>query len=245
MSIPGLNDWLVTPQGRYVLDWEQRRCDLVLSDVFGFNAVQLGLAKVDLLRTNRMPLRIHCDDSYLPGLQARAQPYHLPFASASLDLVVLPHVLEFSAYPHQVLREVERVLVPEGQVLITGFNPWSLWGLRRKFCRKGFPRNGNYLGVARLKDWLILLGFEVNGGRFGCYAPPLETESGLQGCRWMELAGDRWWPIFGGVYMLQAVKRVHGMRLILPKWRDRLAQAKALAPSPAVPRTNRISSNHE
>jgi SAM-dependent methyltransferase len=246
MSIPGLNDWLETPQGRYVLDWEQRRCDLVLSDVFGFNAVQLGLVQVDLLRSNRMPLRIHCDDGEAPGLQARAQPYHLPFASASVDLVVLPHVLEFSAYPHQVLREVERVLVPEGQVLITGFNPWSLWGLRRKLgCRPAFPWNGRYLGVARLKDWLTLLGFEVNGGRFGCYAPPLETEPKLQGCHWMELAGDRWWPIFGGVYMLQAVKRVHGMRLILPKWRDRLAQAKALAPSPAVPRTNRILSKHE
>ncbi|MDD5296816.1 MAG: methyltransferase domain-containing protein [Rhodocyclaceae bacterium] len=244
MSIPGLNEWLETPLGRYVLDWEQRRCDQVLGDVFGFNALQLGLAEVDLLRANRMPLRMRCDDVQSRiGVQSMALPHHLPFAGASLDLVVLPHVLEFAAYPHQVLREVERVLVPEGQVLIAGFNPWSLWGLRRRLARPGFPWNGQYLSVARLKDWLTLLGFEIQGGRFGCYAPPLEKERSLQRCRWMDLAGDRWWPIFGGVYMLQAVKRVHGMRLIQPKWRERLAQAKALAP--VVPRTNRVSNEHE
>lgn len=234
MSIPGLNDWLETPQGRYVLGWEQARCDLVLADVFGFNAVQLGMPQMELLRVNRMPLRFHCDQR--PGLDGVcALPHHLPFASASIDLVVLPHVLEFADFPHQVLREVERVLVPEGQVLITGFNPWSLWGLRRKMAcpGPGFPWNGRYLSVARLKDWLTLLGFEIQGGRFGCYAPPFHQSRSLARAGWMELAGDRWWPIFGGVYALQAVKRVHGMRLILPKWRERLARAKALAP--AVP----------
>ncbi len=244
MSIPGLNEWQATPLGRYVLDWEQYRCDQVLGDVFGFNALQLGMAELDLLRSNRMLLRMRCDDSQSAlGVHTMALSHHLPFANASLDLVVLPHILEFSDYPHQVLREVERVLVPEGQVLIIGFNPWSLWGLKRSLGGKGFPWNGRYLGVPRIKDWLTLLGFEIQGGRFGCYAPPLEKESRLQRCHWMELAGDRWWPIFGGVYMVQAIKRVHGMRLILPRWRDRLARAKALAP--AVPRTNKVTNKHE
>jgi SAM-dependent methyltransferase len=244
MSIPGLNEWQATPLGRYVLDWEQRRCDQVLGDVFGFNALQLGMAEQDLLRSNRMLLRMRCDDSQSGlGVHAMALSHHLPFANASLDLVVLPHILEFSQFPHQVLREVERVLVPEGQVLILGFNPWSLWGLKRRFGGKGYPWDGRYLGVPRIKDWLTLLGFEIQGGRFGCYAPPLEKERSLLRCHWMELAGDRWWPIFGGVYMLQAIKRVHGMRLILPRWRDRLARAKALAP--AVPRTNRVAEKHE
>lgn len=235
MSIPGLNEWLETPLGQYVLAWEQGRCDQALCDVFGFNALQIGLPQVNLLRANRMPLHVRYDE--IAG-GVRGLAHQLPFASASLDLVVLPHVLEFAVYPHQVLREVERVLVPEGQVLITGFNPWSLWGLRQKLERSdaAFPWNGHYRSVSSLKDWMTLLGFEIHGGRFGCYAPPLFATHDRHRFGWMELAGDRWWPIFGGVFMLQAVKRVHSMRLILPKWRERLARAKALAP--AVPRTD-------
>jgi ubiquinone/menaquinone biosynthesis C-methylase UbiE len=92
----------------------------------------------------------------------------LPFAAHSIDLVVMPHVLEFRADPHQILREVERVLIPEGEVLITGFNPISIWGLRRALpnCPGHFPWNGHYLSVRRLKDWLQLLGFEVERGSF-------------------------------------------------------------------------------
>ncbi len=234
MSIPGLNEWLQTPLGSYVLTWEQSRCDHALSDVFGFNALQVGLHSVDLLRSNRMPVHIHCSEQ--PGVaDMQALPHQLPFPSASMDLVVLPHVLEFSDFPHQVLREVERILVPEGQVLITGFNPLSLWGLRRRFMtQEAAPWLGHYRSVPCIKDWLTLLSFEIQGGRFGRYAPP--HEGLLQHCAWMELAGDRWWPVCGAVYMLQAVKRTHGMRLIPMKWRERLARAKALAL--AVPRAD-------
>ena len=230
MSNPGLNEWLDTPLGRYMLAWEQAKCDQAVADVFGFNAVQLGLGNVDLLRVNRIPFRFRCDVSTGP-LLVRADAHQLPFASASVDLVVLPHVLEFSPYPHQVLREVERILVPEGQVIITGFNPLSLWGVRKRLASPMAPSpwTGEYFSIRRLKDWLKLLGFEIQGGNFGCYAPPMA--SALQGWQWMDKAGDRWWPIFGGTYLLQAVKRVHGMRLIMPRWRDRLARAKALAPA--------------
>ncbi len=230
MSNPELNAWLETPLGRYMLAWEQAKCEQAVADVFGFNALQVGLSEVDMLRGNRIPFRFRCDDSSFL-VQVWGEAHQLPFASASVDLVVLPHVLEFSPYPHQVLREVERILVPEGQVVITGFNPLSLWGLRRRFASPMAPApwSGEYLGIRRLKDWLALLGFEIQGGNFGCYAPPMA--SALPRWQWMDKAGDRWWPIFGGTYLLQAVKRVHGMRLIMPRWRDRLARAKALAPA--------------
>jgi hypothetical protein len=124
------------------------------------------------------------------------------------------------------------VLVPEGQVVITGFNPYSLWGLRRRLSPRhaGLPWQGNYISVLRLKDWLKLLGFETQLGSFGCYAPAVSQQKWLHRWRFMELAGGRWWPIAGAVYMLQAIKRVHGMRLIMPAWRERKARAKALAP---------------
>jgi len=233
MSIQGFDDWLVTPQGQYVLQWEQAQYDLLVADIFGFNAVQLGLPQHDFLRANRMPFRFTCEDKFPPRATLQAKPHFLPFASASIDLVILPHVLEFDAAPHQILREVERVLMPEGHVVVTGFNPYSLWGARRKFSRAGSPPpwRGQYLSVLRLKDWFALLGFETHAGNFGCYAPPVTREKWLQSWRFMELAGNRWWPYAGATYIIQAVKRVHGMRLIIPPARrDLLARAKALAP---------------
>lgn len=237
MSIPALRSWLETPQGAYVLGWEQRRFDLALTDVFGFNAVQIGLLDHDLLRTNRMPFKFRCDE---PGAGGQCDVLtdlrHLPFAANSIDLVVLPHVLEFSADPHQVLREVERVLVPEGHVLVSGFNPYSMWGVRRGVhrvagrCEPVFPWVGSYLSMRRIKDWLKLLGFEPHAGWFGCYTPPVATERWLRRWRFLESAGSRWWPFLGGVYVVQAIKRVHGMRLITPKWSERAARAKALTP---------------
>ncbi len=233
MSIQGFDDWLATPQGQYVLDWEQSKHDLLVADIFGFNALQIGLPQHDFLRANRMPFRFRADDSSGVDVKVRADPHLLPFANASIDLVVLPHVLEFAINPHQILREVARILVPEGHVVVTGFNPFSLWGARRKFSRAEAtpPWRGQYLSVPRLKDWFALLGFETQAGSFGCYAPPATQEKWLRQWRFLELAGNRWWPIAGATYMIQAVKRIHGMKLITPTWSDRTSGAKALSPA--------------
>lgn len=239
MAIDGFADWLQTPQGRYVLDWEQAKLDNLLADIFGFNALQLGFPQIDFLRANRMPFRFACCGT--GGVAVSSDPHHLPFATNSLDLVVLPHILEFDANPHQILREVDRVLVPEGSTVVTGFNPFSLWGLRRLLAgrRGAAPWQGHYLSVSRLRDWFALLGHETRGGAFGCYAPPVTQEKWLQRWHFMEPAGDRWWPIAGGVYVLQAIKRQHGMRLVTPKWKDRMARAKALALVPRNPLTHK------
>jgi hypothetical protein len=152
---------------------------------------------------------------------------------------VLPHVLEFAAEPHQVLREVERVLIPEGQVIICGFNPASMWGLRQSMGRLTgahfLPMNGEFISVPRLKDWLKLLNMEVNRGHFGCYAPPCMTDKWLQRFRFMEKAGDRWWPYFGALYVVQAIKRVKGMRLVGPAWQSPVVGVRA-----GVPATNKM-----
>jgi len=229
MSILRLEEWLQTPQGRYLLDWEQDGLDRLVADIFGYHAVQLGLSGFDLLRANRMPRRIDCGPQ---GRDLRCSEYELPFATGSLDLVLLPHVLEFSAHPHRVLREVERVLVPEGSVVISGFNPLSLWGLRRLIARRGAeaPWSGHYRSAMRIRDWLNLLGFEIQESRFGCYAPPLRTPQWLERWGCLDRAGSRWWPVLGAGYLLHGVKRVQGMRLITPHWRGRKAVAKRLSP---------------
>ncbi len=231
-AMEDVSRWFSTPQGRYVLDWELRQYDNAVDDVFGFHAVQIGLPEADFLRENRIPLKIRAGSE--DGCTLTATPESLPLATHSVDLVVLPHVLEFSRRPHQILREAERVLIPEGQIVISGFNPLSLWGLKRRlgatlgWDNDHFPWRGRFIGLLRLKDWLTLLGFELNGGRFGCYAPPFAQARWLERFRFMEKAGDRYWPIAGGTYVIRAVKRHHGLRLVTPQWRDARAKRPAL-----------------
>ncbi|MDO9313223.1 MAG: methyltransferase domain-containing protein [Burkholderiaceae bacterium] len=250
-----LGAWFATPPGAYLLEWEQRHLDEAVADVFGFHALQLGLPQLDALRGNRMPHRWlavdtpHRSDGLvhakIPGQRAVALNCDfdaLPFDSQSLDLVVLPHALELARDPHLTLREVERVLMPEGRVVIIGFNPTSLWGMRQQtgFARRRLglgrgksmflPRERELIAYRRLRDWLRLLSFEVETGRFGCYRPPLRSDQWLSRFGWMEPAGGRWWPVFGAVYALTAVKRVRGMRLV-GLVRDQRLKAHA---SPAV-----------
>lgn len=230
MSIPGFAEWRDTPLGRYMVAWEQSKVDALVADVFGFHAVQVGLPECNYLRNNRIGFQLLCGQGTGAGLIC--EPFALPLETQSVDLVILPHVLEFSPHPHQVLREVERILMPEGQVMITGFNPVSLWGLRRLLARKHgvFPWQGQFMSVRRLKDWLQLLGFETQGGAFGAYIPPVTQQHWIDRFRFMDEAGDRWWPIGGGAYVIQAIKRVAGMRIIEPNWRLANQRRKNLAP---------------
>lgn len=264
-QIIGLADWLKTPPGEYMLDWERGQFDAAVSDIFGYHALQLGLPALDALRANRMPHQWLAQQDSPQGLLAPAPPTSmagegathasepssprraalmtdpaaLPFTENSLDLVVLPHTLELSQDPHAALREVERVLVPEGKVVISGLNPASLWGMRQRrahvYRRMGskslfLPEAGEFIGYWRLRDWLRLLGFEVESARFGCYRPALTSRQWLDRYEWMDKAGERWWPIFGAVYFMVAVKRVRGVRLLGPAWKT----SKAPAAAPAV-----------
>jgi SAM-dependent methyltransferase len=231
--------WFGTPQGAYVLDWERTQFDRATEDVFGFRAAQVGLPEFDILRQNRIPFRFSV--ALEPGAQVAADPIQLPFDSQSLDLLALPHALETHNEPHRMLREVERVLRPEGQVVISGFNTVSLWRaqqalwrLRARFAGGALPApwDASFIGLFKLRDWLRLLGLELNGGRFGRYAPPFRNERWIERCRFLEATGERWWPIVGAVYVVRAVKRVHGMRLVTPAWRRERARRRALAAIP-------------
>jgi SAM-dependent methyltransferase len=240
-----LRRWLATEQGRYVMAWEQRKIAPLVSDAFGFNAIQIGLPEIDFLEGNRIPLKIRLGDIQqlvTPGsnlapaldrIDLVCELPELPFAANSIDLVVLTHALEFHAHPHLLLREVERVLIPEGKLVIAGFNPYSLWGLRRRMprCSADGPWEGRFISLPRIKDWMTLLNMEIDRGHFGCYAPPFGRSEWLTRFGWMEKAGDRWWPVGAGVYLIRAVKRVYGMRLIKPNWKTATARRKIFSPA--------------
>lgn len=265
-EIIGLPQWLETPPGKYLLGWEQLQFDQAVGDIFGYHALQLGLSEMNTLADNRMPhqwlaatvaepasrcvgvVTSNGSASSLPKAALLADAGALPFATSSLDLVALPHTLELSQDPHESLREVERVLVPGGRVVISGLNPASLWAMRQQrghfYQRFGhkelfLPKTGDFIGYWRLRDWLRLLGFEVESARFGCYKPAFETAQWLARFDWMDRAGQRWWPIFGAAYFVVAVKRVRGLRLLEPAWKTR----KVVANSPVTVANKEKNSN--
>ncbi|MEB0137735.1 MULTISPECIES: class I SAM-dependent methyltransferase [unclassified Undibacterium] len=222
-----LDAWLALSAGQYVLAQERVLFDAMTADIFGYHALQIGMPQIDALAASRMPRRWLSNTALCaePGKSARPIVVshdftELPFDAHSMDLVVLPHVLEFASEPHQILREVERILIPEGRLIISGFNQASMWGARQLAARLGapayLPREGEFISAKRLKDWLKLLNMEVGRIDFRCYAPPCRSDKWLQRYHFMEAAGQKWWPYFGAVYMMQAVKRVRGMHLIGP-----------------------------
>ena len=238
MSIEQQQKWLATPLGNYLQAQEQVLFDEAVSDVFGFNALQLGMLDVDLLRNSRMPF---CFKAGVNQGAVNCSSIQLPFTPNSIDLLLLPHVLEFSVSPHQTLREAERVLLPEGYIMITGFNPMSFWGLNLLAGkRETYPWNGHFLTLSRIKDWLELLSFELVTASMTCHVPPFKNPAWLHKFQFMHKYGDRWWPRMGGVYFIVAKKRVIGMTLIRPNWKLAKPQTSLITvPSQKTDKQNR------
>lgn len=250
------HDWLHTPKGQYVLACEQAWCDHVLDDVFGYHALQLGMVNLQSMRNNRIPHQWTAElknwntpyKVSVPSASSNAvvsnqlvvSASYLPFPSETLDLMVLPHALELAEDPHGCLREVSRVLRPQGQVLVLGFQSWSLWGvawyLWHRYAKEAmapilsdaqtnevWPYRVSWISRKRLKDWLQLLDFEIVEERSGVHRPPLD--------RWLRQLPsiERFHPTLvsssferwtGAIYMIRAVKRVPGVRWVSPAWKN-------------------------
>lgn len=241
--MPVLNQqtWFTTPLGNYLQAQEQALFDEAVNNIFGFNAVQLGMWDADLLRNCRMPF------SFKAGARqgiVHCQSTQLPFQANSIDLLLLPHILEFSDDPHQTLREAERVLVPEGHIIISGFNPLSAWGLKRISAQaKGYPWDGDFFSLLRIKDWLALLDFDILEVKMGCYSFPFSNPSWLGRCQFMDKSGSRWWTMMGGVYFIVAKKRVLGMRVIRPNWKQNRLKSLVSVPTQRQPTQHQHRNN--
>lgn len=237
----GLAAWYRRWPGELVSKAECKLLAEMTSGLFGYQLVQLGSLGPGQDFLASCPIRQHTvvdvGGADKPG-QLRASPEALPIACDSIDAVLLPHTLDFAADPHQVLREVDRILIPEGRLLITGFNPWSLWGLwrllRRLFNRdrQETPWCGHFLSYSRLQDWLTLMGFDIERTDVRIFRPPFRRESTLKRLAFMESLGQRYWPMLSGVYVIKAVKRVSTLRPVGPVWkRSPAVGRRAIEPS--------------
>lgn len=242
-----LAKWYKTPIGRHVARVETACVEQMIENSFGHFLVQIGCSEQfgEALEQSRIRTRVLVAERCCAGgdgAPVQAYPSALPFASASVDAVLLPHTLDFAPQPQRVLRETERVLIPEGRILILGFNPHSAWGLMRAFLRRRrVPWCGNQLSAARLIDWLDLLGFQLELRQWLLFRPPLRSvyTSRLD---WLDDAGARWWPVLGGAYVIRAVKRRSLPTAIRPRWRGRPSFLPGGAVKPTVREGNHARS---
>jgi len=240
-----LRQWYKNRPGVWLQDEEQQVLDSALPDLFGYHLLQVGLSHhVDCSRASRIPHRVVMDvdlvqevmtvrevghESPCPSSPVQGLAEALPFASDSLDVVLLPHTLEFTSNPHEVLREADRVLIADGHVVILGFNPWGLWMFWRLVLawRGKPPWCGRFLRPARLRDWLKLLGFDVVASHGYFFRPPFRHYGIMNRLRFLERLGARLWPFFGGAYLLVARKRVATLTPVRPRWRPRRSRVSA------------------
>jgi SAM-dependent methyltransferase len=240
-----LQAWFETDLGRLLAKQEAECLNSRVATLFGYYVVQLGLPSrvEDLLRLsparNRVVMGRGGESS---GFDLQADSHQLPFASDSVDGMVLPHTLDFAADPHQVLREVERVLIPEGKVLLSGFNPWSQWGLWRllRFRSTSVPWCGHFFSGKRIQDWFSLLGFELEEVVYLHYRPPVFNSSIMQRLAFMERLGEKVYPLFGGVYVILAVKRAVTMTPLALKWRVK----KRVLPTAVEPTMRKLNESN-
>lgn len=219
-----LTDWYRTRPGKALLKAQMKQLDQLTTQCFGFHAVQLTpvrfkLPLQELRITHR--LSIHPDRSVHPDIQADFE--ELPLSGQSIDFLLMHHALDYSADPHTMLREVERVMVSKGYIAIVGFNPWSLWGIYSYFARF-FSNNPVYrttrIRRGRLLDWLKLLDLtpvniqhasfitpmpNVSMGTQLQYAPTNESSAGI--LRWR------------ATYIVLARKDTQALIPIKPIWR--------------------------
>lgn len=234
-----MHEWYGLHLGRLLFEAEKRVIDSVIVDLFGYHLLQVGsLAEnISLCDASRITHQIHLEMEYtgMPhssGLFANAAA--LPLTSESVDLVLLPHVLEFHSYPHQILREAERVLIPEGHVVIACFNPMSLWGLAHFLLawRRRVPWCGKFRHQTRIKDWLQLLGFEIVECKGVFYRPPFQHEKTMQKLAFMERLGQYDLPFGNASTILVAKKRTVTLTPVKPSWRTRrLVTGTAVEPT--------------
>ncbi|RBP51628.1 class I SAM-dependent methyltransferase [Arenicella xantha] len=206
--------WRDSPYAEHYFEQESPYLSAGLKQAVGPKALQVGTqVEQSLIDDLDLPFLLRTSQQMSNPSEVRADPAFLPFSPDSFAMVIMPHVLERHSLPHQVLREAHRVLMPEGHIVLTGFNPASCVGIQR-LVRPKAVLSGRYYTVSRVVDWLQLLGFEIVASSMYQYAPLLQSPKLRRGCRFVESIGDRWLPMFGGAYMITAKKREPASTLV-------------------------------
>lgn len=227
-------DWSLSEYAQTFFCAEQTVLAAALRQAIGPSTLQLGsLIDQQVVDELDLPLIFRAQLTLTPQTDLLTDAAFLPFAPEAFSTVILPHVLERHSLPHQVLREAHRVLMPEGHIVLTGFNPLSLLGLQHK-VRPATTSAGRYYTPRRVIDWLQVLGFEVVSSAMFQYAPLSRNDKLRKSMQFLESVGDRWLPMFGGGYMINAKKKDHGMTFVgKPRFAKKAKKRAKLSAAPA------------
>ena len=236
--------WYQTPLGDFVYQQQQYELDRLLASHFGYHLVQLaGPRSLEWLENSPIKHQIRLEVSDQPrqwqGSQVVSEFSSLPFQEQSIDFMLLPHVLEFCPEPQHLLHQAE-ILISEGTLVIFGFNPSSLWGMKRFFkggASQEVPWNGKFIGLFALQHWLRELNFQVEELKTLCFRPPLSNLSCYRQLRFLETLGQSCWPFQGGIYMIVANKRIEAVTPLRLNFSQK-AVLKAELGCPSVRRVN-------
>lgn len=208
-KIEKLQRWLLyTSVGRYVLRNERILFNNSVAKIFGYYSLQFGLKDINLLQGNKI------SNHYVISNDILADFENLPIASSSIDLIVCAHILDFNDNYENILEECHRVLVPNGKLLISGFNKTSLFTLFGK--KQDILKDANIISLSTLKEYLSSLQFNIKAGSFFCYAPPIDNNATLSRMSWVEKIGNRWFPTLSSNYFLVVEKKVVSPTIITP-----------------------------
>ena len=229
LSAGSIEEWYQSPLGEKTFSAEKLSVNEVISRLFGYHILQIGLENQNLIDESPAGHKIIFSSAWYPGVRkAVTDCERLPLASDSIDAIVLYHALDFTDDSHELLREVTRVLRPGGQMLIIGFNPVSIWGMWRLFKRKkSLPWKGRFLSIRRLSDWLRLLNLHIDSINTCVHFLPFNINRVLNYAEIMENFGRRLKSPFGGSYSIRCVKQVVPITPIVTRRRSIRSAASA------------------
>ncbi len=199
---PPIEHWQQLPNGEVLLQQIQQRIDDCLPRCFGYHLLKLGQLSCQINTSNStISHQINCASSG-KSLNLQADINHLPLQDSTIDLCILTHELDFSSDPHQLLREIDRVLTLDGKLIISGYNPVSWFGINT-LLRPKKPQKARMFLPTRVIDWLHLLGFEIQHKQhFDFLSRNLNSTCSL----FVEDLGQRYLPCFCSVYFIIAKK---------------------------------------
>jgi len=230
-----IEGWYLGETGQYLFNELEARVSPVLATTFGYYSLQLGCEGLAaaLQESCRVKHQFTLGDIDRAA-HIHANPAMLPIASDSVDLVILMHHLSNSSEPHAILREVFRVLIPEGKLVIIDFNPISLWGLRHFFQSwlEHVPFKGHFFTAKRIDDWMRLLGFDQHRHIRVGYQPPIQKPALIRHLSWLEKGMRKWLPVFGALNLMVYSKSISPLTPVRHRWVTRkLLPAKIARPS--------------
>ena len=215
------SNWYKTFSGQSTLESLDGLCQDILSEIFGYYAVELGFlsGRCDLLQSSRIAASFSLVNQSFTGFVNNTQTSvistieQLPLATDNVDLVIASHVLELSKDPHQVLREIDRVLVPEGDCVLVGFNPYNFSRIGSHIRHSMNRKKHDYKmrSIPRVRDWFSLLGFEVVDVHYVGMRPALKNKRLYEAMGFLDNLGSYAGAVFGNIYVLHAKKRVVAM----------------------------------